>query len=97
MNSPIERLGIEKSAYTYKEMQSPNRPNATPNVLHELLYKTSPRLPKIQRTDTVLPIQVTIMNSKSATLKRIEDLMPSEDCANFRSKETNLKNAITTV
>ena len=97
MNSPNERPGMEKSAYAYKEMQSPNLGSATPNVLHELLYKTSPRHPKIQRTDIVLPIQVAIINSKSTTLKRIEEPMPSEDCASFRSKETNLNNAVTAV
>ena len=78
-------------------MQSQHWPSAPPNVLHELLYRTSPRLPKIQRTDRVLPIQVAIINSKSATLKGIEDPMPTEDCASFRSKETNIKNAITAV
>ena len=80
-----------------KRMQSQHWPNAPPNVLHELLYKTSPRLPKIQRTDRVLPIQVAIINSKSTTLKGIEDPMPIEDCASFCSKETNLKNAITAI
>ena len=76
-------------------MKSQHWPSAPPIVPHELLYRTSPRHPIILRIDRLLPIQVAIINLKSATLNGVEDPMPIRDCASFGSRVTNINSAIT--